>query len=904
MTRRIIGEHRSRHLNRHYSSRHRKHILVWVFAAVAGFLSFADAAMPQDYSAPPARRSGAGRFDPSSSASPQSTDHLRERFRSSVAGQRGRQEPARAEPGRTGTSDGAAGLWTGRFVCGRSGLQINIAIVDLFGSRHALVNVLEEALPFGNPRRTRTHVFAAPGSGETGRRGERWRRLGGTAGTGQFDIEPALQGGRLVADVEGCRDAQFTRVQPRAASSDEADYIGTWSGQFETCRGGDPKATMAARMTLVAIFPGEYYLDAEYDLDSARTGPERLLTNRQIFLGRWDDSARKIAFQGIAHVPTKQNGEPNARAHTVIGMHNITLEYDSKEKRLFGTANLCPFGQFSREGAAASVGTPDAATAGQWLGEWQGYAQCGDEKAVPVTLELAQSSLQRLKGVVEYVDRQSLGAGVVRQLIVGESTPDGNGYTFSVERLVLQVSKERVPTGFTLSLRPDGPYLVGAHSGPPCTSFQVERVRADSPWRQPTVQAPASGGTFYSSRRPADRCAAYAAWFRKPASEYPDLASIGIPGQGYPKMVLLFADEDFVPVFGKPFDMLHQAKRMEIAEEIRTLCNQDEFRDRHLERFGRPSMIFQQKIENPSSNMGTTAIFAVIREARRLRGTISWTLENLPDSTGYSRAAAILVPLEQHIQENVWYLWPSEQKAVIARIKIRLGKFALVEAENNLRRIDAIADPAARLPELRSIFAGEPAYKNHLLEADGTALNERILASQRALSEGLIGPTLAAIEDTGIAEGALDRVEAMTRDVEPVMALLVDVLASEYRKRIEQKHQQVLESLIDQRLSRLRSYEPTRNGLSAGARWLAELQTSFGRFESAAVYRKAVSEFPAIRNRQLREALATFEAELGQVPNDSGRSPKVSAMLGDYLSWEGDDRLPSSLEYRLVAEQH
>src|SRR5262245_27401427 len=60
----------------------------------------------------------------------------------------------------------------------------------------------------------------------------------------------------------------------------------------------------------------------------------------------------------------------------------------------------------------------------------------------------------------------------------------------------------------------------------------------------------------------ADQCPAIAKWSERFRREYPDLDVMkALADQVSDRAVNLFSDEDFVPVFGKPFDAMSQAER-------------------------------------------------------------------------------------------------------------------------------------------------------------------------------------------------------------------------------------------------------------------------------------------------------------------------------------------------------
>jgi hypothetical protein len=808
-------------------------------------------------------------------------------------------------PGRTGPDRGPLGeSWTGTLACAGRDFPTSVSIIELSGLNHALVNVLDDAMPPTNPRRHRLTLFAQPPANGKTDGVQRWTFLGGTAGGWNLVTQRAPGGDQLFVEATGCTRAAFARARSVDDSPSDLNYVGAWTGQYEKCRLRN-YPMLSARMRLGRASPGQYYLDMEYSAQRPGAADGRGIVNRRIFHGRWDDKARKIAFRVVAALTTTQDGQPNPSYNFVINLETITLEYDEKEKRLFGVSDTCPFGEFTREGVPVSDPAAPPSPAMRLAGDWEGYARCGQARETPVTLTLTPFGALRFRGVIEYVYGSSLSDGVIRQAIVGEPTPAGDGFVFSVEQTLLPVSGQAVPRGFTLKQRADGTALAATHAGLPCSAFDVTRVSEDSLWRRPSVAMPADGGSFHARRRPHEKCEAFATWFRKVLSEYPGLVPAGTGTAIYPKAALLFADDDFVPVFGAPFDKLDLAKRLEIAKALRdNMCRQPEFRNSDLERWVNPEWKFEEKVERPTTQMGITAIHATIRETRRLRTMIRTALASVADGTNFTKSLEVLAPVEREMRANSEYLWPSEYRAALEQVEGRLSRAALAEVDRDLARIAAIADPVARLSELKRAHQGGSEYKKYLSQADRAAFDARVLVAQRATAEGAIGPTISSIEGTRVADGALEQIETLVRRIEPMLAQLVDNLAAEYRGRVDKKRLAVFEALVAQRLAALRKLEPTKDGLAASAKWPADLKASFANLETTEHYKKALVEHRAIRNRLLRDAMSMFEADLKRVPNDDDRVSAYSVVLSHYLIWEHDRSLASALEYELVVETY
>jgi hypothetical protein len=383
------------------------------------------------------------------------------------------------------------------------------------------------------------------------------------------------------------------------------------------------------------------------------------------------------------------------------------------------------------------------------------------------------------------------------------------------------------------------------------------------------------------------------------AAEYPGTNASASP-EAHRGLALLFGDDDFVPVFGAPFDRLAEARRTEIADQIASLCKQDKA---VTEVFSILEPKFREKVQEPSTAFGVPAIIAVVRESRRLRKFIRAGPPKLTDGAGLKEALAAVGPFDERIEAGKDLLWPNEHQEAAERVAAIYGKAAAADAARDFSRIGSLQDPARRLAELKTVHAGDSAYHKYLLPADRAALAARALAVQRAIADGLIGQALQALERGRESEELLREIQALSARAAATFPLLIDSLEAEYRSRIEKRLHTVLSVLMLQRLAALK-LSADKAALAASARFPRELRASFGEFENTVTYRNALDAFRKLRNSQLRGAVAVFEEEVKKLPADGTRNEALGKLLREYLSWEDDDKLPSALEYQLIAESY
>jgi hypothetical protein len=286
-----------------------------------------------------------------------------------------------------------------------------------------------------------------------------------------------------------------------------------------------------------------------------------------------------------------------------------------------------------------------------------------------------------------------------------------------------------------------------------------------------------------------------------------------------------------------------------------------------------------------------------VQEARTLPSTrenrdrVASALASISQGAGLF---AVLPPEERQRYAGLL----TEQREKIVQL---LSKDALAKGRADIERIRAMPDAQARLAALKSIHAGKADYSDMLLPRERGALADHLKSVQRATASQLIGAALSRVETAPEDRALLAAIEKVESEVSPVLALLIDEVANEFRERIERRKQSTFDKLADEQRNLLRTYRPDRVGLAAAARWPPQFAEAFASMRTNATYQKAMEEFRSFRNRQLQDAIPVFEAELKAVPDGPSRNHAIATLLPGYLAWEGDVNLPSALEYQLIA---
>jgi hypothetical protein len=200
--------------------------------------------------------------------------------------------------------------------------------------------------------------------------------------------------------------------------------------------------------------------------------------------------------------------------------------------------------------------------------------------------------------------------------------------------------------------------LTARFTGLRCGDFEIARDAATAGLERrnrPIDQlgdVPASAAV---SGKPPESCAAILRWSSRFDREYENTNWRNMPVDAViPKMVNQFADDDFVPYFGKPLDQMTQEERLRIARTMR------ECQD--LPQFGQFSRGILPGLRNQFALPAPPAL-ARMGERRKVREELRRTMDQLaglpPTADSFSQVPAI----EANGKKAFAVLWPSELKS-------------------------------------------------------------------------------------------------------------------------------------------------------------------------------------------------------------------------------------------------
>lgn len=536
----------------------------------------------------------------------------------------------------------------------------------------------------------------------------------------------------------------------------------------------------------------------------------------------------------------------------------------------------------------------DVAAQGGITGTWEGEAICrAGDTFFGLRIEDAQS--QRITGLLQVAGPDALVRGVSMLNVQMRSGSQQGEFEGAVEYRGAALKSFDVRRGGQADT------IIMSEEGLGCGSIELTRINADSLSRKPTAYV-SGGGSYYASQSPQEICEAIIELPKRFEREFPEIPMRETAMENlYPKLVLLYADNDWVPVFGNPFDVMPLNERRKIRTDAQQACYNDPFYSDDYYRFAILDRGLTGNMERPLASFGLPAIYIAIRQIRETRHRLEQHVNEVLSSTEVADAAAKARTASAFMKNNDERLWPSEIEAKDKQLADHVAALALQNVEAELSRSDDTSNPAQRLAALTDIAEGEEEYHRYLDERNMIDLEKRATERQLQLAQKLLSDDLAEIDNIRHDRSGLISLEEKSSELDATLSLLVHSVAEPFRTRVETKRQSILDALFERNISALHAIEPGPAGLESSLAWLEAFKALFTPYQNVIAFEEAMNEFVDKRERLLEGSLKQFEVDVEQAATTGGEA-EVNKVVERYLSWDGDEEIPVWLDYQLVAE--
>ena len=454
---------------------------------------------------------------------------------------------------------------------------------------------------------------------------------------------------------------------------------------------------------------------------------------------------------------------------------------------------------------------------------WEGRTACKEgERTLSLTLENPIGD--QLAGTLEVVGPTAISDGVPKLSIAARASSSDGTWDAVVAGAVRDAIAPAGPRKFTFVQKEGQDALHMTYVGGSCWATDLHRVTASSPSRVPTTTA-SDGGAYFAGTSQQERCQGVVDWLKKLGVEYPDLDLRNTPvGKVYPKLVLLLADDDFVPLFGQPYDAMPAKTQLKVAENINDTCGTDPFYRNELTGY---SLIW-----DVLHGSRAPAISALIRETRVVRHNIGTLEEQLAAIGSIDEASPIARSLNALVANNANKLWPSEKHKAKVFANEKLVALALVDVDRDFARIAALSDPNVKLKELVDVGQGRKEYQKYLDDQRKITVHERAAQEQASLLGKLLDGDLNAIEALPETDGSLAALESHATSVSDKLVGVDPSVSKSFTDRVEAKRKAILDAAVAARMARLDALQPDPGGLKASVAWIGDFKRVFGPYKA------------------------------------------------------------------------
>ncbi|MFZ7090364.1 hypothetical protein [Primorskyibacter sp. 2E233] len=714
----------------------------------------------------------------------------------------------------------------------------------------------------------------------------------GIPGGKRFELRNSGSDDAVKVDFGGCKDLRFMKDTPKPALP---EAIGDWSGGFQNC--GTWNAP--AEMTIVPAHEGNILADIEYRR-STPSKPNVIYPARNLVYGIWDADTQSFAMRTLQTVGRLRDGERVVA--DAWALTDLRLRFDPVSNQFTGQTKGCDYVEFNKHGDGAEAVATAAAAGDGLAGTWEGVTICRDGKRT-LSLTLDNRIGDQMTGMLNVAGPTAINEGVPRLSVVARRASDNEAWQAVVASIVSGGVARTGPREFTFDQGDGKEALHFAYKGGSCSETDLQRVTEVTPSRVPTVKA-AGSGLYFSNASRQQRCEAVVNWLAKAGTEYPEMSIRTDPlGTVFPRMVMLFADDDFVPLFGAPYDVMPVADRIKLAQDISQTCGSDPFYRNKLVGLSVANRGLRGSLDKPLTSFGAPAIIHAIRGTRVIRHQTEGLIGEMMAVPTLEAAAVLDQRLKAVLSDNAAALWPSERGQVQQVATERLDVLAHHEAEADFARIDALPDLDAKLDALAAIATARTAYQPYLQADHRAGVRDRAESQQAQILSPLLEPELLAIEGLNDSSASLD---ALEQRAEVISSRLTDVaqhIADPFLRRVDTKRQAILDAVLAGMLHELESFEADLHGLDGSASWFRDFKSVFAPYKDRIAYREAIDQFEAKRERQLTGALVQFDKDAARAAKADG-DIGIDAVTRRYLSLSGDDGFPVWLEYAMHARKH
>lgn len=667
--------------------------------------------------------------------------------------------------------------------------------------------------------------------------------------------------------------AEPPRTAPSATTATASIVTGEWQGRY-FCRDADPVGEL--RITIHEQ-GGELRARERYKRGTREGTIEYLVspdsgTGRMRFSIQQQSNARLRPYE-ILYAPQ--------------GSDRLTGQYLNHPN--------CSHSELTRSGSVPMTADRPSGPIPPVAGRWRGQLACSGSADVQVFLRVQPDGANRFRATFEYFPKNHLSGGSGALEMVAEYEAPSQAFRFAIDRNARTFGGLNL-TGFLLSVA-DG----GVSSSATSISGSCSRMALipDDAWQDrstPTRQA-SGPGAYYSQ----SQCQALVDWTGRLGREFPSGVSAS---DMYSRFSLLFGDDDFVNVFGMPFDRMDDSRKSHLYMRAFSECSRDPL---FANRMQGVREVFRGFSPTRLTSFGGPSISFVIGQQREIQHALR-RLDPAASSVApsdWTAAEQRIAAFTRLLDVNASALWPSDMQSYKARLEVIASDAAQKAADTEIAGLQALPDALEKIRGFTRILKQEPTWSAKLSSQTRSRIEAELSAQRDDLIKAMLAPVYARLAEQPRTLAGVAAARALLDEHTVTIEALGPPIRQQIASQVEEWRQGVVQELVKTRTEALAAFPAGADGLAKNAEWLQSFEQYFATvadMPSVALARQAHSQD---RLRRLRQGVSEFDAVLSEKARqgllDSG---VIEQELLRFLCIPSDWKHPTALEYKLVAADY
>lgn len=700
---------------------------------------------------------------------------------------------------------------------------------------------------------------------------------------------------------------------PRAlpVSVDAPEWAsGTWTGTFP-CR----RRTYSITLKVPVEGSGEpVVLDYRWTAPGAGAGLGRVLleanaSNRRINAIRAESGEPDHPFGQLRVLP---DPDQNPTFNSAPCRATLPLVRDPRTAPTRSVPALAgPAGQAVPLASPQGLPAPREAGGPSFFGRWQGELSCArnQKHQIAVTFgrvaditgpQVTKGRLDRRDSALLNADRpgriaaqvdafamRGHTASVAWARFIGEGEPDG-GIRFASVSNSGQLGEIRIRE-LRIAPNADGRAKLDLDLNVADVTCQQVALRREDPLgapQRPAVRIPPGGGTFYQARDLAGRCQALIDWGSRLTSEMAsEVANYRPVDPG-----VLFADPEFVPVFGRPFDLAGETTLRKDALDALRECQRDPLVRPRLQGWDR---VARGPLSDSSWSQEDVYAAYSVRKSRAALNTLAVAQAASAANPDPVSGIIELAKAKEVFRAADVALIPSRRQEIVSQIEDGLSARAaqILDREIDRQRGKPPAEVIAYVSDARSLSS---AVALNVKGPQRERITARLIDIEAQAAGAFMAPNLAALTAAPPTLAGLRQIDALP--VAATLPVLSPGVRADHERRWAADRTAKMEQALVQELAAALALPSGRAGLVSGAGWHAAFTEAWRDYLKEAPVQAALARYFTDRKARLLAATDEFRTMV------AGRPPaeRQQAIAG-FLVLPQDRKSPAALEYDLIA---